>query len=64
MEWINELILPGGDVGVHRAQASIVFVGNATAILSYAGFAIRTDPNLLHRGDHVLLGHGMTAAVE
>ena len=31
-------------------------------ILSYAGFTILTDPNFLHRGDHVHLGHGMTAA--
>jgi L-ascorbate metabolism protein UlaG (beta-lactamase superfamily) len=36
--------------------------GNATVILSYAGFTILTDPNFLHRGDHVHLGYGMTAA--
>ena len=30
-------------------------------ILRYAGFTILTDPNFLHRGDHVHLGHGMTA---
>jgi L-ascorbate metabolism protein UlaG (beta-lactamase superfamily) len=63
MEWINELVLPGGDVAAsNRAQGSIFFVGNATVILSYAGFTILTDPNFLHRGDHVHLGHGMTAA--
>jgi hypothetical protein len=63
MEWINELVLPGGDVAASdRAQGSIFFVGNATVILSYAGFTILTDPNFLHRGDHVHLGHGMTAA--
>ena len=63
MEWTNELALPGGDVAAsHRAQGSIFFVGNATVILSYAGFTILTDPNLLHRGDHVHLGYGMTAA--
>ena len=32
------------------AQGSIFFVGNATVILSYAGFTILTDPNFLHRG--------------
>jgi L-ascorbate metabolism protein UlaG (beta-lactamase superfamily) len=62
MEWINELVLPGGNVGFDRAKGSIFFVGNATVILSYAGFTILTDPNFLHRGDHVHLGHGMTAA--
>jgi hypothetical protein len=57
------LVLPGGDVvPSQRAQGSIFFVGNATVILSYAGFTILTDPNFLHRGDHVHLGHGMTAA--
>jgi hypothetical protein len=43
MEWINELVLLGGDVvPSHRAQGSIFFVGNATVILSYAGFTILT----------------------
>jgi L-ascorbate metabolism protein UlaG (beta-lactamase superfamily) len=63
MEWINELVLSGGDVAASdRAQGSIFFVGNATILLKYAGFTILTDPNFLHRGDHVHLGHGMTAA--
>ena len=62
MEWINQLALPGGDVAASdRAQGSIFFVGNATVVLRYAGFTILTDPNFLHRGDHVHLGHGMTA---
>jgi len=63
MEWKNELILSGNDTATSdRAQGSIFFVGNATVILRYAGFTILTDPNFLHRGDHVHLGHGMTAA--
>ena len=63
MEWINELALSGGDLSASdRAQGSIFFVGNATVILRYAGFTILTDPNFLHRGDHIHLGHGMTAA--
>ena len=34
MEWINELLLPGGDiVATDRSQGSIFFVGNATVIL-------------------------------
>jgi L-ascorbate metabolism protein UlaG (beta-lactamase superfamily) len=63
MEWNNELTLSGGDLSASdRAQGSLFFVGNATVILRYAGFTILTDPNFLHRGDHVHLGHGMTAA--
>jgi L-ascorbate metabolism protein UlaG (beta-lactamase superfamily) len=63
MEWNNELALSGGDLSASdRAQGSLFFVGNATVILRYAGFTILTDPNFLHRGDHVHLGHGMTAA--
>ena len=63
MEWNNELTLSGGDpAATDRAQGSLFFVGNATVILRYAGFAILTDPNFLHRGDHVHLGYGMTAA--
>jgi hypothetical protein len=49
MEWINESVLPGEDVGLDRAQGSIFFAGNATTILSYAGLTILTDRNFLHR---------------
>jgi glyoxylase-like metal-dependent hydrolase (beta-lactamase superfamily II) len=44
------------------AQGRFSSSGNATVILSYAGCTILTDPNFLHRGDHVHLGYGMTAA--
>jgi L-ascorbate metabolism protein UlaG (beta-lactamase superfamily) len=59
----KELNLPGGDASARTdlAQGSIFFVGTATVILRYAGFTILTDPNFLHRGDHVHLGFGMTA---
>jgi hypothetical protein len=63
MEWTSKLALSGKDVAAsHRAQGSIFFVGNASVILSHAGFTILTDPNFLHRGDHVHLAYGMTAA--
>ena len=59
---VNELPLSGTDVtAADLAQGSVLFVGTATVILRYAGFTILTDPNFLHRGDHVHLGHGMTA---
>jgi len=40
---------------------SVEFVGTATVLIRYGGFTILTDPNFLHRGDHVHLGYGMTA---
>ncbi len=42
-------------------QGSIFFVGTATTIIQYGGFAILTDPNFLHAGDHVHLGYGLTS---
>jgi len=46
----------------HRfATGSVEFIGTATVIIRYGGFTILTDPNFLHRGDHVHLGYGMTA---
>jgi len=44
------------------ASGSIFFVGTATVILRYAGLTLLTDPNFLHRGDHVHLGYGLTSA--
>lgn len=40
-------------------RGSIFFVGTATVIIRYAGFTILTDPNFLHKGDHVHLGYGL-----
>src|SRR6476659_6244762 len=38
---------------------SVQFIGTATVIIRYQGLTILTDPNFLHRGDHVHLGYGM-----
>jgi L-ascorbate metabolism protein UlaG (beta-lactamase superfamily) len=43
------------------ASGSVLFVGNATVIIRYAGFTILTDPNFLHKGGRVHLGYGLTA---
>lgn len=57
----SSLVLAGaGAVPDHR-RGSIFFVGTATVILRYGGFTILTDPNFLHKGDHVHLGYGMTS---
>lgn len=55
------LVLPATATPPDYARGSIFFVGTATVILRYAGFTILTDPNFLHKGDHVHLGYGMTS---
>jgi len=39
----------------------VQFIGTATVIIRYQGFTILTDPNFLHKGDHVHLGYGLTS---
>ncbi len=43
------------------ATGALTFIGNATVLLRYGGFTVMTDPNFLHKGDHVHLGYGLTA---
>ncbi|KUJ21503.1 Metallo-hydrolase/oxidoreductase [Mollisia scopiformis] len=45
-------------------NASIFFVGTATTILEWEGVRLMTDPNFLHKGDHVHLGPGVTGTRE
>lgn len=62
MTLLDVMSLPSTEAGTtQRIQGSIYFVGTATVLLRYAGFTILTDPNFLHKGDHVHLGYGMTA---
>jgi L-ascorbate metabolism protein UlaG (beta-lactamase superfamily) len=42
-------------------RGSVLFIGTATVLVRYAGFTILTDPNFLHRGDHVHLGYGLVS---
>lgn len=53
------LDLPAGEPAADTGTASIQFVGNATVILRYAGITVLTDPNFIHKGDHVHLGYGL-----
>jgi L-ascorbate metabolism protein UlaG (beta-lactamase superfamily) len=46
---------------VKLEPGSVTFIGNATVIIRYAGLTILTDPNFLHKGDHVHLGYGLTS---
>jgi L-ascorbate metabolism protein UlaG (beta-lactamase superfamily) len=57
----HELTLAPGEAPPDFATGTIYFVGTATVLLRYAGFTILTDPNFLHKGDHVHLGYGLTS---
>jgi len=39
---------------------SVLFIGNATLLMSYGGFTILTDPTFVHRHTEVDLGHGLS----
>jgi L-ascorbate metabolism protein UlaG (beta-lactamase superfamily) len=39
---------------------SLLFIGNATVLIRYAGLTLLTDPNFIHRGEEVPLGYGMS----
>jgi L-ascorbate metabolism protein UlaG (beta-lactamase superfamily) len=43
------------------AGNSVQFIGTATVLIRYAGLTILTDPNFLHKGEHVHLGYGLTS---
>jgi len=55
------LKLSAGTPAAPDADGSVQFIGTATVLIRYQGFTILTDPNFLHKGDHVHLGYGLTA---
>ena len=55
------LELPAGGAPVDNSQGTVQFIGTATVLIRYQGFTILTDPNFLHKGDHVHLGYGLTS---
>jgi len=61
MAYQHTIILSRQDEKVDLRHGSLFFVGTATILLRYAGFIVLTDPNFLHRGDHVHLGYGVQA---
>ncbi|MBE9208885.1 MBL fold metallo-hydrolase [Nostoc sp. LEGE 06077] len=61
MEESKRIILPADSTPANFDNGSIFFIGTATVLLRYAGFTILTDPNFLHRGDHVHLGYGINS---
>jgi L-ascorbate metabolism protein UlaG (beta-lactamase superfamily) len=59
MNEAGTFVLPRRNEDQDFGSGSIFFVGTATVVIRYAGFTILTDPNFLHRGDHVHLGYGL-----
>jgi L-ascorbate metabolism protein UlaG (beta-lactamase superfamily) len=61
------LKLAGGEASASESASqgaesgTVQFIGTATVIIRYQGLTILTDPNFLHKGDHVHLGYGLTA---
>ncbi|NNG23394.1 MBL fold metallo-hydrolase [Telluria aromaticivorans] len=51
---------PSQDALAHDA-GTVQFIGTATVIIRFQGFTILTDPNFLHKGEHVHLGYGLTS---
>jgi L-ascorbate metabolism protein UlaG (beta-lactamase superfamily) len=47
--------------GATNGNGTVHFIGTATVLIRFQGFTILTDPNFLHKGDHVHLGYGLTA---
>jgi L-ascorbate metabolism protein UlaG (beta-lactamase superfamily) len=41
------------------AGGSVLFVGNATVLIRYAGFSILTDPSFIHKHEQTWLGYGL-----
>jgi L-ascorbate metabolism protein UlaG (beta-lactamase superfamily) len=58
---VFSLKLPATNAAATEANGSVQFIGTATVLIRYQGFTILTDPNFLHKGDHVHLGYGLTA---
>lgn len=59
MDEMRSLTLPRKNEDPDFSSGSVFFIGTATVLIRYAGFTILTDPNFLHRGDHVHLGYGL-----
>jgi L-ascorbate metabolism protein UlaG (beta-lactamase superfamily) len=56
------LKLPGAAEAVGAdANGTVQFIGTATVLIRFQGLTILTDPNFLHKGDHVHLGYGISA---
>jgi L-ascorbate metabolism protein UlaG (beta-lactamase superfamily) len=59
MELTNHLTLPASAGLTGLSNGSVLFIGNATVLIRYAGFTILTDPTFIHMHEQVSIGYGM-----
>jgi L-ascorbate metabolism protein UlaG (beta-lactamase superfamily) len=52
---------PAAPAPAGAENGSVQFIGTATVLIRFQGMTILTDPNFLHKGDHVHLGYGLTS---
>ena len=57
----NRLTLKPGGEAADIVKGSILFIGNATVLIRYAGYTILTDPTFIHMHEQVSIGYGMHA---
>ena len=55
----KEIRLSTSNTSPNIDTGSIFFIGNATVLIRYAGFAILTDPTFIHMHEKVHLGYGL-----
>lgn len=55
------LTLPAASTAPAVEEDGVQFIGTATVLIRYRGLTILTDPNFLHKGEHVHLGYGLTS---
>jgi len=55
------LTLPAASTAPAADEDGVQFIGTATVLIRYRGLTILTDPNFLHKGEHVHLGYGLTS---
>ena len=58
---VLKLELPAAYRHAPANKGSVEFIGAATVLIRYGGMTVLTDPNFLHRGEHVHLGYGLTS---
>jgi L-ascorbate metabolism protein UlaG (beta-lactamase superfamily) len=57
----NRLTLKPGGEAADIVKGSILFIGNATVLIRYAGYTMLTDPTFIHMHEQVSIGYGMHA---
>lgn len=52
-------LVAAGATSADLATGTLTFIGTATVLIEWGGFAVLTDPNFLHAGEKAYLGMGL-----